>query len=107
MSEQMNGVIDDTHLGLKDHGLLTAWIYIGFDGSGQGFGGHRLDGTGTTNYAGQKISALLQTLEVGSWEELKGVSVRVRFDKPVPDGRITHIGHFYKDKWFNWSKESS
>ena len=35
-----NGKIESTNLGPEDHGILTFWLSLAFDGGGQGFGGY-------------------------------------------------------------------
>lgn len=44
----------------------------------------------------------MKTLEVESWEELKGQYVRVEFEGW--DGKILRIGHLMKDKWFSFKE---
>ena len=93
-----NGKITKTFLGKEDHGIFTSNITIEFDGRGQGFGGYSLDGKGGKKGSGIGfISKILDTLEVDSWENLKGTHLRVKRE----DGLIKEIGHIVKDKWFN------
>ena len=42
----------------------------------------------------------MKTLEVESWEELKGKYVRVEIEKW--GGKIVKIGHLMKNKWFSF-----
>jgi hypothetical protein len=44
----------------------------------------------------------MKTLEVESWEELKGQYVRVEFEDG--GGKILRIGHLMKDKWFSFKE---
>lgn len=43
----------------------------------------------------------MKTLEVESWEELKGKYVRVKIEGW--GGKIIKIGHLFKNKWFSWN----
>ena len=104
MSEQIqNAKIKSTFLGVEDHGILTFWLYLEFDGSGQGFGGWALDGRPANGYGdrvptegcGAIVAALLNTLGVDSWEKLPGQIVRVRGDH----SGLSAIGHALKDRW--------
>ena len=105
--EIINGRIEDTMLGVEDHGILTFFLYLKFDGSGQGFGGYTLD-----TYDKEKkrrvghafgtdcILQILDVLKVRKWEEVKGKYVRVKRDAGW-GGKIRAIGHIVEDKWFN------
>lgn len=44
----------------------------------------------------------MKTLEVESWEELKGQYVRVEFEDG--GGKILRIGHLMKNKWFSFKE---
>ena len=48
----------------------------------------------------EAIIALLKTLEVTSWDSLPNTPIRVKTEGK--GGRIAAIGHFMKDKWFNF-----
>ena len=98
MKDMSNAILGRAWIGIEDHGCLTCVLQLNGDGSTQGFGGRRLDGSGD-NYAGPKIRALLDALEVDSWDRVKGQAVRVRRDA---GGMITAIGHIVKDRWFSW-----
>lgn len=102
--EIKNAVIESTRLGYKDRGMLSAWIYLKYDGGGQGFGGYSLDGVGTApKYertpslaAGIFIKGVLKALGVDDWEELPGTPIRVDAEHT----RVHGIGHYLKDDWF-------
>ena len=110
----LNARIKSTHLGFEDHGILTIWIHLEFEHSGQGFGGFVLDDKpleedrGQSGYrrqpsalAGRSITGILQALDVTSWEKLAGTYVRIRKDGGW-SAPITHIGHIIKDRWFSF-----
>lgn len=102
-----NAQIKSTFLGREDHGIFTAFLYLDYGSSSQGFGGYTL-GTLTTEdkhqyNRGQSckfgIKFLLQVLdvlEVESWERLPGT--RLRVDKK-DFLELYGIGHYLKDKW--------
>lgn len=113
MDERMtrNAVITSTSLGLKDHGVLTAWITLDYGGAGQGFGGFALDqderharentvvyrGRNFAGHCGAWVRGILTVLEVNQWEDLAGQRIRV-----VATHRgVERIGHFLKDVWFD------
>lgn len=100
--ETGNAKIESTFLGREDHGIMTFVLDLVGEGWGQGFGTYSMD-----TYNGEKrvptlfgmaiIMGILDTLEVDSWEKLKGQIVRYK----RKSGRIVAIGHIYKEKWFN------
>lgn len=45
----------------------------------------------------------MKTLEVDSWEQLKGQYVRVEFEGKW-GGRALRIGHLTKNKWFSYDE---
>lgn len=104
MTELRNARISSTKLGcLHERGIMTAWIYLDYDGGGQGFGGYALDQYNGTDRIGtacgcQKIRDLLIALGVDSWEDLPGTIVRVEHTS----SKVFRIGHALKDQWFSW-----
>lgn len=62
------GTISDTFLGKEDHGIQTAWIYLDFKGSSQGFGGLSL----TNGLDIHFISDLCSLFNVDKFKDLKG-----------------------------------
>ncbi len=100
-----NAIIGSASLTIADHGLLSGWLHLEFDGSGQGFGGsslylpksfkHHKD---QLNYAGMWIFRVLEIAGVEKWEDLKGKTLRVR--KKDTFGTIEAIGHITKNDWF-------
>lgn len=104
-TEFLNAKITSTKLG-EEHGCLTAMLYLNGDGWGCGFGGYCLDhwfadiGNHKSSDGYGAIIELMKTLEVESWEDLKGKYVRVEIERW--GGKILRIGHFMKDKWFSF-----
>lgn len=114
MSETIyNGIITYTKLGIEDHGLLTFTLGIDFDEHAHcGFGGcsfgasYLEDDSGKSvrkyrnyPYTFELLIRILETVGVGTWEELKGKYVRVKTNSRL--GKIIAIGHIMKEKWFN------
>jgi len=107
MAEQIeNATITGTTLGKEDHGIFTCYLHLNGEGWGSAFGGYALDEyqpaakrrVGTA-YGMEFIGAILRTLEVDSWEQLKGQHCRVATEGI--GGRVTKIGHLIKNKWFD------
>lgn len=101
--ETRNAVITGTMLGVEDHGILTAFLYLDYGGSGQGFGGYALDGNaGKTwqsggNICGRFIRRVLETVGVERWEDLKGKNIRAQADW----GKVYAIANILRDNWYN------
>ena len=106
MNNVENAEIEGTMLGTEDHGIFTCFVQVTGDGWGCGFGGYALDEYKPekgerigTAYGMEFIKRILITLEVSSWEKLKGTPVRV--ETTGIGGRIARIGHFRKERWFD------
>lgn len=91
--EIKNATIEKTMLGYEDHGIFTFLISLDYGNSGQGFGDYTLGGEVTD----QAIQGILKVLKLNSWEELKGIHVRVK----ATNTKVHEIGHFLEDRWFN------
>ena len=102
--ETENAIIEGTMLGIEDHGILTAFVNVKGKGWGQGFGGFSHD-HGATKPIGHAslatfVRGVLDALGVETWERLKGVTCRVRWNEGKWNGSISAIGHIVEDKWF-------
>ena len=99
-----NAKIESTFLGVEDHGILSFFLYLDYGGICQGFGGWELDGydketKGRKGIAAsiELIRAILDTLEVSSWEKLPGNYCRAKCSW----NKVHAIGHPLKDKWLD------
>lgn len=103
MSEIHNALITGTMLGFEDHGIMTFFIYLEWDG-GVGFGGYALDeydkekqqrmGVG---YSLDLLKEIMDVVGVETWEKLKGKHVRV--DSEGWGGKALGLGNLLKDEW--------
>ena len=74
------GRVESTMIGIEDHGVMTARLSFGFDGTGQGTGDYVLDGKPSEPggdrtphvICGAYIAALIKVCGVDSWEQIKG-----------------------------------
>ena len=102
MSEITNAIITRASIFIEDHGMLTAYLYLDYGGSGQGFGGHCLYLPKTFKHhnihsvAGHFIYRCLEIADVDSWDKLPGKTVRAEYDWD----HVHRIGHIVKDIWF-------
>jgi len=112
MSEIKNAIIESTHLGNESHGIFSSMLHLNYGGLCQGFGGYGFDkpikDSGGkferregTAYGCEFIMRILETLEVETWEKLKGTHLRVDTER----NKIHGIGHIIKDKWFYPEKD--
>ncbi len=114
---ESNAIIEATHLGNEDHGIMSCMLFLKFSGCSQGFGGYALD-----QYDARKkdrvgcawgmefIMRILATVGAAKWEDLKGKHLRVRRDHDGWNGKIIAIGHIVEDRWFDvvaFSNEAS
>jgi len=97
-----NAIIESAILTTKDYGLLTAWITLKFEGSGQGFGGYSLylpksfSHHKLLSHAGHFIFRVMEIAGVSEWNQLDGKAVRVKHTH----SEVQAIGHIIKDDWF-------
>lgn len=87
-----NAQIKKAEIFIEDHGILTAFLTLGFSGGlQQGFGGYNLD-----KEMSAFVRGVLETVGVQKWDNLSGKIVRIKSE----DGLIKGIGHPLDDKWF-------
>lgn len=100
----VNAKITGTSLGFEDHGIMTTFVHLEWEGSGVGFGGYGLDkwdekkkeriGTGVGL---DFIKRILEVVGVESWEDLKGKYVRV--DAGGWGSPVKGIGNILTEEW--------
>ena len=93
--KEFNAKIESTMLGIEDHGIMTFFINLTMDRSGQSFGGYCLKGDKSI----EAVRKVLETVGVDKWEDLKGKYIRIR--KIDEYSTIEAIGHIVEDRW--WS----
>lgn len=105
--EIKNAVIECTHLGCEDHGIMTWCLQLKYGSTGQGFGNYALDDWNEglkrrigTAWGMESIGLLLNAVGVGSWEKLPGKYIRVKSESGW-NGKVVAIGHIVEDKWFS------
>lgn len=93
MSEIVNARIRKTMIGIEDRGIFTAWVFLEWESSSQGFGGYFLE-----NVCGPAwIRQVLEAVGVYSWEDLPGKYVRIDREP----AKILRIGHIIEERWFD------
>jgi len=110
-----NAQIESTMLGYEDHGIMTCFLHLKQDGTGQGFGGYGLDNRPAKDKDGHRfgdrrpsklagfwVKRILEVVGVDKWEDLVGKHIRVDGEEW---GVINGIGNITKNKWFYPKKE--
>lgn len=96
-AEIKNAIIDSVELSITEHEILSAWILLNYEASGQGFGGWVLYSPNQKgDIAGQFIYKCLEAAGARSWDQMKGKAVRVKADM----SKVHAIGHITKNIWF-------
>lgn len=106
-TEIKNAIISSVSIDTGDRGLLTAWLYLDYGGSGQGFGGYALylpksySHHALESVAGHFIFRCMEIAGVEKWEDMKGKTIRVKSSH----SKVEAIGHIVKNDWFNPSED--
>jgi hypothetical protein len=97
-----NAIIEYADLMIEDHGFLSSFIGVVFEGSGQGFGGYALySPAGYKSHelkspAGHFFYRCMEIAGVTNWKDMKGKAIRIYGTW----NRIEAIGHIVNDDWF-------
>lgn len=97
MNEIKNARIASTMLGIEDHGIMTYFLHLDYDGSGQGAGGYSLGGT---RFGPAYLRKIIETVGVDKWESLPGKYIRVE----ATHNKVLRIGHIIKNVWMDLSE---
>lgn len=104
-----NALIKSTMLGTEDHGIMSFWLNLEYNGGGQQAGGYCLD---TMEHDAKGvfkrrigwgpglgiIMRILEVVGVSKWEDLPGKYIRVKHDWD----KVYEIGNITKDEWLNF-----
>lgn len=103
----VNAKITNVSLEIEDHDIMTFWIYLEWNGGGQGLGGYCLDRYDRVKKCrfgwGPGLTAIRHIMEVAGvkkWEDLKGKLIRAKIDS-LGSSRPPIIGHIMDEKWFD------
>lgn len=97
-----NAIIDYASLEIEDHGMLSSFVGVVFDGGGQGFGGYALylpqsfTHHKMTSCAGHYLYRCMEIAGVENWKDMKGKAIRIYGTW----NKIKAIGHIVNDDWF-------
>lgn len=91
--------IEDTFLGIEDHGIFTAQVFVKYGSFGsQGVGGYSLDAYKPeqkkrigTAFGAEFIKRVLKVGGVDSWEKLKGRTIYVLRENEGFNSRVLGI----------------
>jgi hypothetical protein len=104
-----NAKITSTKLGIEDHGIMTFWLFLEWNGGGVGFGGYALDEwQGERTSSGKRVGIgmgmdcimeIMRIVGVENWEDIKGKHIVV--ESEGWGGKATGIRNLIKeDLWF-------
>ena len=105
-NEIRNAKITDVSLVMGEHGCLTYWLMLNFDGYICGYGGfclgHGYLGAKEFDASAKGLEAMMRIMNVVGverWEDMEGKYIRI-VDRGLGN-TVDTIGHIMEDKWFN------
>ena len=104
MESVSNAIISSVSVEIEDHGILTCNVVLKGNGWCSSFGGYALkndSNIASKDFTGFYIRRLLETVGAVSLNGMVNKACRVQ----IVDGRLTSIGHFIEEKWFNPKEE--
>lgn len=101
--ERIIAKVESTFLGIEDHGILTAYLYVTYGGSGQGVGGYSLDEPlrdaddkfvcrRGSDFGMEWVVRAIKACGVDSWEKVKGRTIMVIKEDDSFHARVLGIG---------------
>lgn len=95
----MNARIADASIFIENHGMLTFMLDLTLEnGTSQGYGGYNLACPGTKTHGANIIYAVLKTVGVDDWADLRGKIIRIKHNASYV---ISEIGNPLDDCWLN------
>ena len=93
---EINAQIDNADIILTEHGFVSIYLTFKWNGYGQGINLYNLDG----EYLSKWVHAILETLEIDSWKDVKGKYCRIIRSEAGVSGNIIGIKNIINDKAF-------
>lgn len=107
--------VESTMLGLEDHGILSAMLFVTYGGgSGQGIGGYCLDEPihdpetdrflrrRGTAYGMEWVARCLKACGVASWEKIAGRTIMVLKEDDSWGARVLGIGPLPTERGYDF-----
>lgn len=109
--ETKNAKITSTMLGFEDHGIMTLFLNLKYgQSSAQGAGGYCLDAPLKVKGVFKRrigtalgmdlIMSILKVVEVNTWEDLPGKTIRVK----ATHNKVHAIGNLLSDDWIDFDE---
>ena len=92
----VNAQIDQADIILTEQGFVSIYLSFKWEGYGQGIGLYNLEGEYLANW----VHAILETLEVESWKDVKGKYCRIIRSEEGFNGNIIGIKNIINNKTF-------
>lgn len=99
MLEVSNVKIVDAEIEIIDYGIITFYLSLEGDGFGVNVGGFTVGVGGYVGFNDNIIRAILNTVGVSKWSQLKGKYCRIKSEGW--GSNVKDIGNIVEDKWIN------